>query len=263
MCARRPVYSEESLEPGPGERRDGESMISKANQLASITAVGVSAIALTSGKAEAATIDSGILNTHIVFQNNSNPGNFAEAASALFHSLAGGPSFAIRLFSVASSNGTYNRFAVQSMNTGGVFKDPRVAAGATWNNAISNGTQYGRLGYRRWGASNTTTHGLPSVTDAYSLFRFTGGSGVEYGWLEFSVSVVNANSAAAAAGPNITVVQYAFDDTGATIAAGDGAVTPEPSSIAESGLAALILGAEGLRRWRKARRVAPLDIGCQ
>jgi len=229
-------------------------MISKAKQLASITAVGAGAIALTGGKAEASIIDSGLLNTPIIFQSNSVLSGFAQAGSALFHSLAGGPSFAIKLFSAKSSSGTYNRFAVESMNTGGVFKDPRVVAGATWNTAISNGTNYGRLGYRRWGMSQTTTRGLPSVTDTYSLFRFTGGSGVEYGWLEFSVSVVNANSAAAADGPNVTLVQYAFDNTGATIAAGDGAVTPEPSSIAESSLAALILGAEGLRRWRKARK---------
>jgi hypothetical protein len=92
-------------------------MISKANQLASITAAGVSAIALTSGKAEAAIIDSGILNTPIIFQSNSNPGSLHFASSALFHSLAGGPSFAIQLFSVASSNGAYNRFAVETMNT--------------------------------------------------------------------------------------------------------------------------------------------------
>lgn len=229
-------------------------MISRAKQLASITAAGVGAIALTGGKAEAAIIDSGILNTSIIFQSNTNPGNFAEGGSARFNSLAGGPSFAIRLFSAASSQGTYNRFAVQSMNTGGVFKNARVAAGKTWNTAVSNGTQYGRLGYRKWGKTSvSTTRGLPSVTDAYSLFRFTGLSGVEYGWLEFSTVVVDANSAAAADGPNITVIQYAFDNTGATIGAGE-VPSPEPSSLAESGLAALILGAEGLRRWRSARK---------
>ncbi len=196
-------------------------MTSKAKQLASITAVGASAIALTGGKAAAATIDSGILNTAIIFQSNSNPGNFAQDGSALFHSLAGGPSFAIKLFSAASSGGTYNRFAVASMNTGGIFKNARVAAGQTWNTAVTNGSFYGRLGYRKWGKTSvSTTRGLPSVTDAYSLFRFTGVSGTEYGWLEFSTVVVDANSAAAADGPNVTVVQYAFNDAGATIGFG-------------------------------------------
>jgi len=67
------------------------------------------------------------------------------------------------------------------------------------------------------------------------------------------LSVTNSPFPAAADGPAITIVQYAFDNSGVEITAGEGAATPEPSSIAERGLAALILGAEGLRRGRKAR----------
>ncbi len=62
-------------------------------------------------------------------------------------------------------------------------------------------------------------------------------------------------------GPDLTIIAYGVDDSGAQIAAGDiggGAETPEPSAVYMSGLGALVLGAEGLRRWRAAKRqVAP------
>jgi hypothetical protein len=55
-------------------------------------------------------------------------------------------------------------------------------------------------------------------------------------------------------GPDLTVVSWAFDDTGAPIHAGDeGGTVPEPGTLGTTGLAALTLGALGVRRWRNAR----------
>ena len=50
----------------------------------------------------------------------------------------------------------------------------------------------------------------------------------------------------------LTIHDWAYDDTGAVLPAG---VVPEPASTG-MGLGALALGAAGLRRWRKTRKVA-------
>ncbi len=68
----------------------------------------------------------------------------------------------------------------------------------------------------------------------------------------------SSTNAAASFGPNLTIIRYAFDSTGAVLAAGATASlpSPEPSTLDETGIAALILGADGLRRWRRARNRA-------
>ena len=87
-------------------------------------------------------------------------------------------------------------------------------------------------------------------SDKYALFRFSAAGGYDYGWLELS-SVVSPRS-----GPLVTVEGWAYDDTlNEPIPAGDTGV-PEPSTMALTGLAALAVGAAGLRRWRVARKAA-------
>ena len=103
-------------------------------RLASLTAAGTGALILTSGKAEASVIDSGMLNTAITFQSNSNPGNFNLARSVAFHSLAGGPNLAIRLYSFSFPFNNYDRFANVAITSGVIGRlgvNPRVAPGAT------------------------------------------------------------------------------------------------------------------------------------
>ena len=91
-----------------------------------------------------------------------------------------------------------------------------------------------------------------STTDRYLLFKFTGGNlpAPLYGWAELSVSLPGNLG-----GPNVTLIDYAYDISGAQLPAGDTG-TPEPSTFALAGLAALALGARGLRIWRAARKAA-------
>jgi hypothetical protein len=84
--------------------------------------------------------------------------------------------------------------------------------------------------------------------DFYLLFQFQpSGSQVDYGWLHLNG---HANS-----GLDTEVVDMAYDDSGALIAAGQ-TQAPEPANAIPTGLAALALGASGLRRWRKSREDA-------
>jgi len=80
----------------------------------------------------------------------------------------------------------------------------------------------------------------------FLLFQFNPtGSQTDYGWLRLN-ALCNC-------GLDTIVVDMAYDDTGAFIQAG---ASPEPATALPTGLAALALGATGLRRWRKSRKQA-------
>jgi hypothetical protein len=91
--------------------------------------------------------------------------------------------------------------------------------------------------------------------DKYALFTFLNGPTTLYGWVELSLSI--ADSYGPNGTPDLAVIAWAWDDSGNSLPAGDTTVpTPEPATEVATGLAALALGAEGLRSWRKARKAA-------
>ena len=121
-----------------------------------------------------------------------------------------------------------------------------VNAGRTWNTVAGAASVYG------FAAANTFNGASPaSFSDKYMLFRFKDstqvGTPLRYGWVELSL----ANSPGNAANPEIAVLGYAYDTSGAFLASGQ---VPEPSAPALLALGALTLGAKGLRSWRKNRQ---------
>jgi len=123
-----------------------------------------------------------------------------------------------------------------------------LAAGLNWNQAPGIATASATVG-----KANFYGH-LPAGYDhKYFVFRFQdttqAGSPLRYGWVELSLSQPSNN-----AGPDVTIFGYAYDDTGALILTG---TVPEPGSVAIAALGALMLGAKGVRHWRRQRPAQP------
>ena len=123
-----------------------------------------------------------------------------------------------------------------------------VAAGLTWMQVVGLGLP-GQSSITGFAAvANMNMHNPNSFDNMYMLFKFKDnslpGSPVRYAWLNYSVA--NANGVP----PTVTIFRYAYDDSGAFIAAG---VVPEPASLSLLALGALTLGAKGLRSWRRNR----------
>jgi len=142
--------------------------------------------------------------------------------------------------------------------TGGFLKV--FNQGVNFLTATGDLVRHGRVAQRNWNSTLATGGaGLNGFTDKFALFEFTpvlNPAGPEmYGWIELSLAVdkTQFGPTPASAGPNLTIVGFAYDDSGAVLPAG---VIPEPATFELAGLGALALGAVGVRRWRAARNKA-------
>jgi len=168
---------------------------------------------------------------------------------------------------LAHQSGGYVRIGRQSNSRtnavpgyGGINVAFRTNSGASWNNVARTGqATFGNI-IRSAGTASTTGPG--SFSNKYLLFSFKNslsGNQLQYGWVGMSAGTVTAGTPA---NMSVTLTDWAYDDSGAKIIAGAiGWPVPEPSSAALAMSGALVLGAAGLRQWRKRKAATAKNVG--
>jgi hypothetical protein len=260
--------------------------IKRANikRLASLSALGAGALWMTAVTAEASSIVySGVIDEKVGFGKGfARSATFAgpNGAAALLKrgkdSQSGGTSWHVAIRSRQGAYGTNFKFLAsrggisifsadfaRAFPLGENWSGAGGAAGAPPGDRAGQACAAGPISPS--GGEKTASHGwvdgsfndcfsAGSFTyfkgsDAYLLFEFTGGKLPHnlYGWAQLKVTPDPEFGAA-----EVTLMDWAYDTSGAQIPAGDTG-TPEPSTFVLTGLAALALGAKGLRAWRKAK----------
>jgi hypothetical protein len=255
-------------------------------KMASLSALGAGAIALTADKAEASAIiyQTGI-DLKVGFDCGCTGYQSSQFISLNFGALAGfagmgfhttyhypGSSYNVRLFVLGfglAYHAEPNTTGSGSHLVAGQFQfkaAPNSFPGShTYNNFIGLygagaawSTGPGVSGpfpvAQRFLAYNTSLYTTQSnslfpssATTGYALFKFDDpgcSGGTCYGWTQLKVAFTPN-------GPNVDILGWAYDTSGNPLPAG---TVPEPSTLAMTGLAALALGAKGVRQWRKARK---------
>jgi hypothetical protein len=246
-------------------------------RLASLSALGAGALGIGAGTAEAGIVYTPLNNT-VGWASGNASYQWAVPGSDIFALSRGRTSRQTYTRHKAFSSTLVKRrgYSVKLGGSGMVmFRPGDAATGQKWSDL--GGTVTGmRLGLRQnifesvsSGSgprfSYNSAHFLGTNGDFYKLFEFYSGTNQYYGWLSFyQESGGWLSYYQGSGGPDVTVTGVAYQTDGTQIAAGDegspqppvGPSVPEPSTMAMTGLAALALGATGLRRWRAARKPA-------
>ena len=234
----------------------------KAGSLRSILALAAGATGLPLiDSADAAIIVDSSLNGTVIGWNTgagqtrsvsrSLPSNFGNANSFHLSTLAtvNGGSNASNYVGVAVSKTGGVLFQLGTVPVGGDTAPAYLAApGATVGAGIGvAGLAHVNLGFSTY--SNIGNLGFSGPPSKYLLFSFSNNGTTNYGWIELLSTTAAFSSQKSAY--SATLGDWAYDDTGATITAGQ--TVPEPASAALAMGGALVAGAAGLRRWRKER----------
>jgi len=248
------------------DRRPGSRSTSVRSILA--LAGGAAAVPLVETPADAAIISSSSLSGTVISWN--------QTPSVTVNSLPGSGGFKIN--TRATSNGgpggggssgfvgvviAWEGAGNGNFQRGGSYinqaylapKDFPVNAGAfTAPEAFANvnlGSVFSSSGFFTTNAGNAAFSG----SSKYLPFRFTnpGTSQENFGWIELTNATTGFTTGEPKSLYSVTLGEWAYDDSGAQILAGQVVPVPEPATATLAIGGALVAGAAGLRRWRKQR----------
>lgn len=172
----------------------------------------------------------------------------------------GDPWFGVVAAWYGAGNGVFQRAAI-TVGTNAAYLAPlsaTVSAGVA-SAAFANVN----FGFDSGGAAVDSGNAAFSGSSKYLLFSFnnSGTGKPNYGWIELTATTTGLTGSGT---PYVslysaTLGDWAYDNSGVKILAGQTPAVPEPATATLAMGGALVAGAAGLRRWRKQRagRVAP------
>lgn len=261
-----------------------------ARRLASLSALAAGALVAGAGEAEAAVVYTALPPAKVGFSSGFNSSfqtskGSVGGAGFRFNRTSGGPYFGssgsrrslrfsgqggvnfatnagmLKLFLAGSTIGGagVSGFGGAASRTWGLRRTTSFFPGSSHFITTSTTADGSRRGYSTFspGFSNTftTTNHFANpgnYSNEFALFTFNFNSTNYYGWVELSLNNQNTFGGQDGTGPDLTISGWAFQDTN-PLDAGDVGNVPEPGTLATTGLAALVLGAAGVRRWRASR----------
>ncbi|GDX97495.1 hypothetical protein LBMAG47_31600 [Planctomycetia bacterium] len=224
---------------------------------------GAAAVPLVEAPADAAIISSSSLSGTVISWNqtpsvtvSSLPGSggfkISTRATANGGPEGGGSSgfFGVVIAWEGAGNGKFQRGGSYLNQAYLAPKDFPVNAGAfTAQEAFAN-VNLGNLSY---GGLSNSGNAAFSGSSKYLLFQFTNLSTTNFGWIELTSATTGVTTGEPKSLYSVTLGQWAYDDSGAQILAGQVVPVPEPATATLAMGGALVAGAAGLRRWRKQR----------
>ena len=149
----------------------------------------------------------------------------------------------------SSGNYFYKNLASVNDNSFAAVTAAGYLLGLAASESISNGREFNNRVFNLfYNGSLENTASISSGVSTYIGFRFKPSGTELFGWA--NVTPTNGNGFG-----TFVINEWAYDDSGSSIQAGQTSAVPEPATYA-LGLGALALGAAGLRRMRQRKRLA-------